>query len=79
MHRLSGDDAWSLQLDSLALGGNDGAKTVDGFTEWVKHTSKKTVTDGNINDGTSSLDDVTFLNLSVGVSRSCVLTCHCPR
>lgn len=66
MHGLSGDNTGSLQLNSLALVGHDGTKTVDGLTEWVKHTAEKAVTDGDVDDGASSLDDIAFLNLSVG-------------
>ena len=65
MHGLSGDNTGSLKLNSLALVGNDGTKTVDGLTEGVKHTAEKAITDGDVDDGSSSLNDVTFLDLSV--------------
>lgn len=66
VHRLSRDNAWGLKLNSLALGGNDGSKTVNGLSEWVKHTAEEAVTDGDVDDGASSLDNISFLNLSKG-------------
>jgi hypothetical protein len=65
VHGFSGDNAWGLQLNSLTLVRFDGAMAINGFTEWVKNTSEESFTDGDIDDGTSSLDDIAFLNFSV--------------
>jgi hypothetical protein len=62
---LSGDNTGSLKLDSLSLVGEDGALAVDGVAESVDYTTEHTVADGNIDDGTSSLDNITFLNFSI--------------
>jgi hypothetical protein len=47
---LSGNDAGSLELDSLALVALDRALTVDGVSEGVNDSAKHAITDGNIND-----------------------------
>ena len=62
---LSGDNTGSLKLDSLSLVGEDGALAVNGVAESVDNTTEHTVADGNIDDGTSSLDNITFLNFSI--------------
>ena len=65
VHRFSGDNAWGLQLNSLTLVRYDGAMAINGFTEWVENTSEESFTDEDVDDGTSSLDDISFLNFSV--------------
>jgi hypothetical protein len=62
---LSGNDAGSLELDSLALVALDRALTVDGVSEGVNDSAEHAITDGNIDDGAGSLDDITLLDLSV--------------
>lgn len=64
MHRLSGDDTWSLELNSLSHIGLDGSVTVNGVSESVNNSSEHTLTDGDIDDSSSSLDNITFLDLS---------------
>ena len=64
MHRLSWDNAWSFQLDSLALVRVDWAFAVDWVTEGVDDSSQDLVTDGDIDNGSRSLDDITFLDFS---------------
>jgi hypothetical protein len=39
--------------------------TIDGVAEGVDNTSEHALTDGDINDRTSSLDNITFLDLSI--------------
>ena len=60
-----------------------GGETVDGFSEWVKNTTEKAFTDGDVDDGASSLDDISFLNLSIGCVKARIfrskLTCRYPR
>jgi hypothetical protein len=62
---LSGDNAGSLEFDSLSHVALDGALTVDGVTEGVNNSAEHALTDGDIDDGTSSLDNITFLDLSI--------------
>jgi hypothetical protein len=62
---LSGDNAGGLELNSLAEIALDGAVTIDGVAEGVDNTSEHALTDGDINDRTSSLDNITFLDLSI--------------
>jgi len=62
---LSGDDTGGLQLDSLSLVRQDGTFTIDGVAEGVDNTSEHALTDGDIHDRTSSLDNITFLDLSI--------------
>lgn len=62
---LSGDDAGGLELDTLALVGLDGAETVDGVTEGVNDSAEHALTDGHIDDGAGSLDDISLLDLSI--------------
>lgn len=64
VHGFSGDNAWGLQLNSLTLVRFNGAKAINWFTKWVKNTSEQSFTDGDVDDGTSSLDDISFLNFS---------------
>jgi hypothetical protein len=69
VHRLSGDNAWRFQLDSGTLVGQHGALSVDSVTERVNDSAKHALADGHIDDRASSLDDVTFLNLSAQVQK----------
>jgi hypothetical protein len=72
VHGFPGDNAGGFQLDSGALGGVDGAVAVDGVAEGVDDSAEEALTDGNIDDGTGSLDDIAFLDLSarhVGLAR----------
>jgi hypothetical protein len=62
--RLSGNDTWGLELDSLAEVALNGSLTVDGVTESVDDTAEHALSDGDIDDRTSSLDNITFLDLS---------------
>jgi hypothetical protein len=62
---LSWDNARGLELNSLSLVGKDGALAVDGVAESIDNTTEHTVTDGDIDDGTSSLNNITFLNFSI--------------
>lgn len=65
VHRLSGDNAWSLKLDSLSHFRLDGAQTIDGVSERIHDSAQHAFSDGDIHDGTSSFDDITFLNFSI--------------
>jgi hypothetical protein len=74
VHGFSWDDTWGLQLDSGTLSGVDGTHSVDRVTEGVDDSAEQALADGNINDGSGSLDDISFLDFSVsklGVSCVC--------
>jgi hypothetical protein len=62
---LSGDDTWGLELDSLAEFTLDGTVSIDGVAESVNDSAKHALTNGDIDDRTSSLDNITFLDLSI--------------
>ena len=64
VHGLSGDDTGGLELDSLAKIALDGAVAIDGVAEGVDNTTEHALTDGDIDDRTCSLDNITFLDLS---------------
>ena len=63
--RLSGDDTRSLKLNTLFLIGLNRAKTINGVTKGVDNTAKHALTNWDIDNGTSSLDNITFLDLSI--------------
>ena len=65
MHRLSWDDARGFQLDSLSLVGLQGAQPINFVTQGVQHSAQQSFSNGDVNNGTSSLNDVTFLDLSI--------------
>jgi len=49
----------------LSLVGLDGTVSVDGVTECVNDSAEHALTDGDIDDGSGSLDDITLLDLSI--------------
>lgn len=62
---LSWDDTWGSDFDELSLGGLDGSLSVDGVSEWVQNSSDHLVSDGDVNDGSGSSDDITFSDFSI--------------
>lgn len=62
----SGQDTGSLGLGSSPLGRVDGTLSVDGVTERVDDTTQELHTDGDVDNGTGSLDRVTLLDGPVG-------------
>jgi len=62
---LSGNNTRSLDFDSLSSFSSDGAETINGVTESIEDSSQHFLTNGDINDSTSSLDDITFLDFSI--------------
>jgi hypothetical protein len=67
--RLPGDNTGSLKLNSLTFGGIDGTLSINRVTEGIDDSSEKGFTDWDIDNSSSSLDDITFLNFSIkGVS-----------
>jgi hypothetical protein len=64
VHRFSGDNSRSLDLHSLPLGGFDWSEAVDGVTEGIENATQHLLSDGDIDDGSSSSDGISFLDLS---------------
>ena len=62
---LSGDNAWGLEFDSLAHVALDGTVTVNGVSEGVNDSAEHALTNGHVDDGAGSLDNITFLDLSI--------------
>lgn len=65
VHGLSWDDTWCLELYSLSLVTLDGAKTIDWVTKGVHDSTEKSLTDWHIDNGSSSLDNISLLNFSI--------------
>merc|ERR1719270_1945164 len=62
LDRLSGDNTRGLQTNSVSLLAGDGTLTINGVTQSVNNTSKDLHTNWNVDDGSGSLDDVSFLD-----------------
>ena len=62
---LSGDNSGGLELNSLSLGGLDGTKSINGNTKGVDDSSEESMTDWDIDNGSGSLDDISFLDFSI--------------
>merc|ERR1719341_1960804 len=60
--RLPGDDAGGLQSNPVPLLAADGALAVNGVTQSINNTSEDLVTNGDIHNGSSSLDNVSLLD-----------------
>ena len=65
VHRLSWDNTWSFELNSLSLVTLDWTGTIDWVTEGVDDSTEKAITDWDIDNGSSSLDNISFLDLSI--------------
>lgn len=62
---FSRDNSGGLELDSLSLGGFNGTKSINGNTEGVDDSTEETKADRYIDNGTGSLDDISFLDFSI--------------
>ena len=66
LHRLpdglSGDNTGSFNTNTLSGSGTKGSSTINGVTQSVNNTSKKLLADGDIDNGTSTLDNIAFLD-----------------
>mmetsp|Transcript_14605 Transcript_14605/g.28280 ORF Transcript_14605/g.28280 Transcript_14605/m.28280 type:complete len:558 (-) Transcript_14605:55-1728(-) len=60
VHGLTGKNTRGLDLDTVAAVTLDGALAVDGLTEGVDGAAEEVATDGHVDDGTGTLDDVTL-------------------
>jgi len=65
VHGLSWDNAWSLQLNSLSVARVDGSLSVDLVSKRIDDTAEHAVSNWHIDNGSGSLDDITFLDLSI--------------
>merc|ERR1712018_136866 len=61
-HRLPGDDARSLQANPEPLAGAEGTLAVDGVSKSVNDPAVALHADGDVDDGTSPLDDIALLD-----------------
>merc|ERR1711884_273211 len=61
-HRLPGDDTRSLQANPEPLAGAEGTLAVDGVSKSVNDPAKALHADGDVDDGTSPLDDIALLD-----------------
>lgn len=74
LHRLVNRSSWhdtrSLDLNSSLLVVVDGTLSVNGGTKSIENSAEHLLTDGNIDNGSSSLDNITFLDSSIVVSKN---------
>ena len=59
---LSGDDTGSLDTDTLPGLVAERSCSVDGVSKGVDDTTQKLQTDGDVDDGAGTLDDIAFLD-----------------
>jgi len=67
--RATGKNTGGLDLSTDLLGGLNGSLAIDGVTEGIDDTTKHGRADGNVDNGTSTLDSLTFLDESVGTEQ----------
>jgi len=65
VHGLTGQDTRGLDLNTVALGSLDGSLSVDGLTESIDSAAEERVSDGHVNDGSGTLDDVSLQDLTI--------------
>ena len=64
MHGFSWNNSWSLQLNSLAHVGLDWTSSVNWVSESIDNSSKTPISNGHINNCSSSFHDISFLDFS---------------
>jgi hypothetical protein len=62
---VTGQNTGSLDLDTGTANAVERTLTINGVTKGIDNTTKKTGTDGNVNNSTSTLDGITFLNQTI--------------
>jgi hypothetical protein len=67
---LTGENTGSLELSTASLGGLEGTLAIDGVTEGVNDTAEKLHTDGNVDNLTGTLDDLTLLDETIGTEKN---------
>jgi hypothetical protein len=65
MHWFSGYDTRGFQFNSLSVFWLDGAKTIDGITQSIYNTTEHFFSNRYINNRSSSLHNITFLDISI--------------
>lgn len=65
VHRLSWDNTWCLELNSLSLITLNWALTVNWVTKSIDDSAEKAISDWHIDNGASSLDNISLLDLSI--------------
>ena len=66
MNRLARNDAGSLDVNALALGGLDRTLTVDRIAQRIDHAAEQAFADRRVDDGAGALDGLTLFDLAVG-------------
>merc|ERR1719209_2018863 len=61
-HRLPGDDAGGLQADAEPLAGSEGTLTINGVSKGVNTPAETFHANGNVDNGTSPLDNIALLD-----------------
>ena len=64
VHRLSWDNTWRFQLNSLAHIAVDRSLSVDSVSEGIDDSSENTLSNGHINNCSCSFHDISFLDIS---------------
>ena len=59
---LSGDNTGSVNTNTLSDSSTKGSSTINGVTQSVNDTSKKLSADGDIDNGSCTLDNIAFLD-----------------
>jgi hypothetical protein len=67
--RATGKNTGGLDLGTDLLSGLNGTLAINGITEGIDDTTKHGRTDGNVDNRTSTLDSLTFLDESVGTEQ----------
>mmetsp|Transcript_24779 Transcript_24779/g.45972 ORF Transcript_24779/g.45972 Transcript_24779/m.45972 type:complete len:512 (+) Transcript_24779:271-1806(+) len=64
-HGLTRDDSGGLNLRTGSLAVIEGGTSIDGLTDTVHDTSEELVTNGNVDNGTGTLDSVSLKNVTI--------------
>jgi len=62
---LTGENTGGLDLSTAALRGGNGTLSIDGVTESIDDTAQKSLTDGEIDNVTGTLDGITLANETI--------------
>ena len=62
---LAGEDTGGLDFDTLAGDVLEGGAAIDGLSEGVDDASEELLADGDVDDGSRALDDVSFDDLTI--------------
>jgi hypothetical protein len=65
VYGLSGNDTWGLDVDTSSFFAVDGSLAVQGVTEWINDASQELWADWDVDDSTSSSDNIAFLDVTI--------------